>query len=686
MAPRPPSPNAQSVESPRSPVDWETLDAYGIAHPRLAVCADLAAALEFWRSSPAGWVCLKGTSSGHKTRQGLVALNLESEGELTEAWVRLSAVLEELALGPTLLVQEQVPPGRELILGGRRDPVFGPAVLLGLGGTLAEVLNQGQARLAPVTKAEAERMAAQMLGANDPAVSQLVLAVSQLLLDHGEIEELDLNPVIMTKSGPVAVDLRVIAAGAGTKQAVTAGEEVRREAGLAIGRMLAPTSVALIGASTDVDKPGGRVLHYLTERGLADRVHLVNSRTPQIGDLPTVAAVAELPLGVDVAVIATTAEAVAGILGECADRGIGSAIVFASGFSEAGHQELENEIRRIARTRGIRVCGVNTIGVVGDLPLTFTRALDYPEPCAGSVSYVTQSGALGGSLLIRSWAHRLGTAQFVCVGNQTDLTIPDYLRFLAQDPATRTVGLFVEGLEDGRDFAQAARAVTNAGKGLAVLRSGETAAGSAAARSHTGALAGLSQLYDQVIADSGAVRVADLTELVAVCEALDWQPRASGRRLGILATSGAACSLLADGALGQGLTLPPWSEATTAALRAALPSFAAVGNPIDTTGNVLRDPQLVGRALECVAAAPEVDVILIALSTLIGEASRQAARDIVQATYQSGKPVVVGWSLPESVCPEAFRRLREARIPVFDSYSLALLAATSLTRMAVRGA
>ena len=681
MAQRTTELNARRSESPGSTVDWETLAAYGIAHPRFAICSTLTAALEFWRSGRARTVCLKGITSGHKTGLGLVALNLESKGELTDAWARLAALSEELGLGPALLVQEQVRPGMELILGGRRDPVFGPAVLLGLGGTLTEALQKSRARLAPLTEAEAAEMAAEVTGASDPRVAQVVLATSRLLLDHEDIEEMDLNPVILTEEGPVAVDLRVIAAAPGTERKVRSPGEVVFGADLAIRRMLAPTAVALIGASTDLEKPGGRVLHYLRERGLADRVHLVNSRIAQIGDRPTVAAVADLPQGVDVAVIATSAEAVAGILGECADRGIGSAIVFASGFKEAGRDELENEVRQIARDRQIRVCGVNTIGVVGDLPLTFTRALDYPLPLAGSVSYVTQSGALGGSLLIRSWAHRLGTARFVCVGNQTDLTIPDYLRFLAKDPITRTVGLFVEGLDDGRDFRQAARAVTAAGKGLVVLHSGVTAAGSAAARSHTGALAGLDQLYDQVIADSGAVPVADLAELVAVCETLDWQPRALGRRLGVVATSGAACSLLADAALSHGMTLPPWSAATGAAVRAALPRFAAVGNPIDTTGNVLRDPGLVGRALECVAASPDVDVILVALSTLLGEAALLVADDIIRSARLSGKPIVVGWSLPESACPDAFRMLREARLPVFDSYSLALLAAASLTRM-----
>lgn len=672
--------NSNRSESSRPTVGWQTLAAYGIAHPAFATCETLSVALEFRRSRSGSSVCLKGITSGHKSGVGLVALNLESEEDLTDAWSKLSSRALELDLGSTLLVQEQVRPGRELFLGGRRDPVFGPAVLLGLGGTLAQVLQQTRLRLAPLSSGEAEEMIEEVLGAADSQVAELVMATSRLLLDHSEVEELDLNPVILTKDGPVAVDLRVYATAPGAQRSAISPREDGAQVELAIGRMVAPRSVALIGASTDIGKAGGRVLHYLQARGFTDLVHLVNSRTSQIGDLPTVATVAELPNGVDVAVIATSAEAVASILGECADHGVGSAIVFASGFKEVGRENLEDEIRQIARSRGIRVCGVNSIGVVGDLPLTFSRALEYSSSVAGSVSFVTQSGAIGGSLLVRSWAHRLGTARFFCVGNQTDLTIPDFLRFLAQDHRTRTVGLFIEGLEDGRDFAQAARAVTAAGKGLVVLRSGVTEAGSMAARSHTGALAGRDHLYGQVIADSGAVRVTDLTELVAVCEVLDWQPSAQGRRLGIVATSGAACSLLADGALGHGMTLPSWSKATTAALRSVLPAFASLGNPIDTTANVLRDPALLGRTMECVTASPDVDAILVSVSTILGDSSLLVADDLIRAAREGDKPIVVTWTLPEIACQDAFNRLREARIPVYDSFSLALLAASSLSR------
>ncbi|MGH7642453.1 MAG: CoA-binding protein [Candidatus Dormibacteria bacterium] len=672
--------DAAQFGAPDQGISWEHTAAYGFLHPGYAHCASLSAALDFWRAQSRPAVCLKGITNQPKSALGLVALNLDSEAALTAAWDRLSARSRELGLGPALLVQEQVRPGVELTLRGSQDSVFGPIVRLGRLELPGESPPRRPVRLAPITKAEANRMTQDVLGTVDSQLAELAMAASQLIADHPEVELLELDPVILTDAGPVVVDLRSSVAAPGTEATSGTGPGPVAGAELAIRRMVSPRSVALIGASTDVSKAGGRVLHYLQERGQTDGVHLVNSRTDQIGDLLTVSTVAGLPADVDVAVVATSAEAVAGILRECADQGIEAAIVFASGFKEAGREALEAEVRQVARSRGIRVCGVNSIGVVGERPLTFSRALDYAAPVAGSVSFVTQSGAMGGGLLVRSWAHLLGTARFFCVGNQTDLTIPDYLQFLAQDPVTRTVGLFVEGLESGRDFARAAQALTATGKGLVVLRTGVTEAGSLAARSHTGILAGRDQLYDQVIAESDAIRVTDLPELIAVCEALDWQPRARGRRLGIVATSGAACSLLADGALELGLEITPWSEATTAALAQLLPDFASVGNPIDTTATVLRDPALLGRTARCVVTSPDVDVILVSLSTILGDSASSVAEDLIRVVSEGSKPLVVTWSLPEVACESAFRLLREAHIPVFDSFALGLLAADALSR------
>lgn len=659
-------------------IDWNTLTAYGIRHPRLALCARLDDALDFFRSGPPREVCLKSSSNLHKARVGLVALGLASEDSVRAAWERLSRQSATLGVMDPLLVQDQVPAGLEVIVGGRYDPVFGPTLLVGLGGTLAEVIDRSIVRLLPVDLAQADDMVRQLLSRAVPGLAELLCAAGELIAEHPGLAELDLNPVILTPEWPIAVDLRIVPTSGNAPGHQPAARTVAAAAAAtaAIQRIMAPRSVALIGPSANDEKPGGAALHYLVEYGAED-VHLVHSRRDSIGGIRTVREVRELPTGIDVAVIATPASTVAGTLRQCAERGIGSAIVFASGFQEAGREDMEAGVRQVAAEDGIRVCGVNSIGVIGNLPLTFSRAADYKTRVAGSVSYLTQSGALGGSLLLRSWSQGLGTARFACVGNQTDLSIADYLRYLAADQDTRTVGLFVEGVPDGRDFVAGLHAVRAAGKGLAVLRAGATLAGAAAARSHTGALAGTDELYESAFASAGAYRAADLPELVAACQALDWQPRAPGGRIGVIATSGGACSMLADGCQLRGLTLAIWGGATNDALRGILPSFASVGNPIETTGNILHNPHLLGQLVHFLASCPEADILLVAVSNLAVRAAAAVAEDII-AAGRFGKPIVVCSTVPASLSPEIFQLLRSAQVPIFDSFALGLAAVTAL--------
>lgn len=663
-------------------VDWGVLREYGIPFPRFEVCHNFEDARSFLQSSASQLICLKGITHGHKTDRGLVARGIRSEAQLVVAWTDLSQAGGRLGLSTDLFAQEEVPGGQEVIVGGRRDEAFGPVVLLGIGGTRAEEIAQGHTKLVPLSSGDAGDLVRSVLGRSDARLEEIVEATARLLMERGHVREMDINPVILSPDGPFAVDLRLIQADSQINPDGRAAAMMREAGGeaAAILRLLEPRSVAVVGASRNETKAGGRVLRSLFPFRDQVKIYPVNRREQSIGGVETVASIGQLPNGIDVAVVATAAGEVESALNECADRGVTSAVVLASGFREAGGGELESRIRRLARDRGIRVCGVNSIGVIGDFPLTFSHCVDYPTPLAGSVSYLTQSGALGGSLLVRSWSQGLGTARFVCVGNQTDLSMADFLRFLANDPKTKTVGVFLEGTEDGRDLLAAAREVTGAGKGLAVLKAGTTPTGAAAAASHTGTLAGLDRIYDDLLGEVGAVRVEDLPELVGVCQVLDWLPAPSGNRVGIIATSGGACSLLADEALGGGLHVPGLGTGSESAVKAILPSYATTGNPIDTTGDILRDPGMLGLLLQQLLGAPEFDILIVALSTLMGDTSERIADDIIGAVGSKGKPVVVGWSLPESVCPEAFRRLRGAHIPTFDSYSAAVRAAAALVK------
>jgi acyl-CoA synthetase (NDP forming) len=250
----------------------------------------------------------------------------------------------------------------------------------------------------------------------------------------------------------------------------------------------------------------------------------------------------------------------------------------------------------------------------------------------------------------------------------------DYLAYLAEDDRTTTVGIFLEGIVDGRRFKKALAALRAKGKGVVVMRGGVSEVGKEAARSHTGALAGSAKIYQQVIAESGAASARDLPELVGICQGLEWLPKATGRRVGIVSTSGGACSMLADLATSYRLSVPELEDSIQARLRAALPPFAPTRNPVDTTGKVTTDPHLFGQCAEIVADSSNVDALLVAVTTLTGQSADAIAADVAHLRERTKKPIVLAWTLPESTVASPFRTLRTARIPVFDSFDLSMSA------------
>jgi len=394
---------------------------------------------------------------------------------------------------------------------------------------------------------------------------------------------------------------------------------------------------------------------------------------------PAVSRVEELPDGVDVAVIATGASSICGTVRELGQRGVPVAVVFASGFQEVGNREGEHDVRLAAAESGVRVCGVNSMGVVGGAPLTFTHALS-ANPVSGEVSFLTQSGAIGGALLIGAWSQGLGTAHFISVGNETDLLLSDYLDYLANDNQTRVIGVFLEGVRDGFALIRSLRTARRSGRRVVVLHAGTSAVGAASVLSHTGALAGEPDVYRMVLEREGAVVVADISELLGVCQALSWQPAASGPRVGVLSTSGGGCSLVADNLAALGLAVPELDAATQARLRRELPDFAPTRNPIDTTGGIAGDPELLGRLIAPLLESESVDSVLIAVSALIGHAAILIAESIVAAACDAAKPIVVYWMVPEAAAAEAVRELRDQRIPVFTHIQVATSALAALSR------
>ncbi len=664
-------------------IGWEHLAGAGIPLPEYIVTTDFDSAVAFRNdlaSRGVVRVCVKAHTNEHKAAHGLVQLDVTSDEELAAAWSNVMRRQEQIGLGGYLVIQEQIGAGLEFMVGGVRDSVFGPAVMFGVGGRLVEVIDRQVIRLCPVTEASAEAMVASVLGGvalSDGVGRQLaavITGVSALLSEHEDVQEIDLNPLIVSGDRVLAVDLRV-RTGTLPESDRSRGRAASAEA--AIASILSPSSVAIIGVSSDPSKPARRALRYLRKYSPQTTVYGVNPKGGSVDGLELLTSPEQLPGGVATAVIATPRESVIASIESCAKAGIGSFVVFAGGYGEAGDCAAETSVIEAAHRLGVRICGVNTIGVVGDVPLTFTQAMEF-EPKRGDVSFVTQSGAIGGSLLLRAWTQGLGTARFVCVGNQTDLSVADYVRFLATDEATRVVGMFLEGVTDGLDFRQALQAFARSRKPLVVVRAGASDVGAAAARSHTGTLAGSARIYRAALEESGCILARDLAEMVAMCQALAWQPIANGNRVAVISTSGGACSLVADLLRDRNLAVPELEPAIQDRLREVLPYYAPTRNPLDTTGQIVQDPHLLFKMAVPVLESEAVDVLLVTVTTTVGDHAVAIAEDVARLSQDSAKPIVVGWTLTEQIVPEAYAILRAARVPVFDSFDLATAATEAL--------
>ncbi|PYM61305.1 MAG: hypothetical protein DMD79_13110 [Candidatus Rokuibacteriota bacterium] len=402
------------------------------------------------------------------------------------------------------------------------------------------------------------------------------------------------------------------------------------------------------------------------------RVFVVHPRGEAILDgVPTVRSVEALPGDVDVALVAVPPEACEPTLRACGARGIRAAIVFTSGFAEAGETEAERRLVATARAAGVRVCGPNTLGVVNpDARFygSFSGALVMTPPPGGEIAYLSQSGALGGAFMSRLWERGIGICRFVSVGNQADLDLGDYVGALLDDPGVRVLALFVEGVADGRKFGRALGGARGRNKPVVVYKAGRTRESQGAIRSHTGALAG----------DDVVWTVRDVLGLFDAAIALAWQPPPAGRRVGIISTSGGACGILADECRGRGLLVPELGPAAQKRVEAEIPRFGVARNPIDVTAQMLTRPEMFGNVLGILAEEPGIDAILLMLTTLTDPLAEAVMEQVVARVQGLAKPVLVSWLVAPSLATRGMARLIEARIPLYDTPERAVNALAAL--------
>jgi acyl-CoA synthetase (NDP forming) len=445
-----------------------------------------------------------------------------------------------------------------------------------------------------------------------------------------------------------------------------------------------PRAIAVVGASDDPVKIGGRPLAFLLRHGYAGRVFPVNPSRATVQGLPAFPSIAAIPEAVDLAVVVVPAERVLAALEEAAAKGIRAAIVFSSGFAEVGEtgRAQQARLRALAERTGLRIIGPNCQGFAhlpSRLVATFASPFLDTGLATGPIAMVSQSGAMAGMIYEMARAAGLGLNYWVSTGNEADVQAAEILAEVVEDPETRVALCYLEDVKDAGRLRLALARAHRRGVPVFVLKSGRSAAGRRAASSHTGALAGEDAVYEAAFAEWGAIRCADPTELLTLPQAfLRYQE--AGHRVAVVSNSGGLGVLSVDLCADLGLAPAEFSPETTAVLRGALPDFAAAANPVDLTAQMLTDPGMLMRVLPALERDPGVDAIVFQIA-LLGAATDLArlVADVASVARHTRKVVAV--SCPQRPVVDAFRA---GGVLAFEDPSVALRSLACLARATLR--
>jgi len=446
--------------------------------------------------------------------------------------------------------------------------------------------------------------------------------------------------------------------------------------------LLAPRAVAIIGATHDHRRFGGRPIQYLDYYGYKGGVYPVNPKYDEIGGVKCYPHIADLPETPDLAIVAVPAKLVIETLRDCQDAGVPALILYTSGFAEMGGDgaTVQARIRAMALEKGTIICGPNCQGAA-NFHIGFnsyvTSALGDVPVRPGGIGFVSQSGMFGGMFAKACMDRGLGLGYIVSTGNEVVLDFSDVLAYMLADPKIEVAAGYLEGLRDAGKLRNAARIARAQGKPIVILKVGRNAASATAAASHTASMTGSYDAYRAAFDEWGIIEANSIAELFDITEAFARKRvTRGGRRVGMLTNSGGVGVFLADNVPQVGLEQAVFSDHTVAALAEGMFAFGSPRNPVDLATQFTSQPEVVGRYLRHILADDAVDGVL----TFFGVQRRNPAVACEQLEYaaaSSDKPFVVCWSLG---APEAIDRLRQSNIPVYEDSIRALIVLRAMLR------
>jgi len=338
-----------------------------------------------------------------------------------------------------------------------------------------------------------------------------------------------------------------------------------------------PKSIAVVGASKNSTKIGHATLKNLLISDYECKVYPINPKEKEILGVKCYKTLNDVPGKIDLVMISVPAKIVPQIMQECIEKKVENTIIISSGFSEIGDHKLEDEIKKIAEKSNMRILGPNTMGYKNasdNLDASFV----FGVPRKGKLSLISQSGALGIGMIYLANKEYVGISKIIGVGNKLDIDDDDLIDYFSTDPDTNVIGLYIEGVKDGRAFMNS---IKTCDKPVLVVKAGKSAAGARATASHTGSMAGSDKIYDAAIKQAGGIRCRDLVELFDMARALAGQPSALGNRIGIITNGGGLGVLLTDACEANGLTVPKLSTKTRKKIDKILPDLVKPNNPVD---------------------------------------------------------------------------------------------------------
>ena len=637
----------------------------------------------------------------HKSDVGGVELNLESESAVRDAFEQIRRNLAAKAPGARfggVAVQPMAKSGIELIAGTFRDDRFGPMVMVGLGGVMVEVMKDTALALAPIGGREASEMLKRLRGAqilqgvrgqpgvDNDAIVSLLETVSGIAWTHPEIAEMDLNPVVAYEDGLAILDARIVlAAGpSGTLQ-----PDPNRAARLKnLEHAFNPRTVVVIG-----DKRMGGYMWLRAMAHLKGKLYSVQIDPNEIPGIEAMGvenrkSLAEITEPIDYAVSAVPRQIAPRILKDCVANRVGSIGFFTSGFSETSEElgiRLESELRDIAVNSEIALVGPNCMGLYSP----GAGLCNFPEEKvgdAGDVCFISQSGTHTINFCLQAPTHGITVNKAASIGNVLVLEAADYIDLMAADPATRVIGMYIEGVRDGRRFFDSVRHAAESHP-VVIWKGGVTEAGARATFSHTGSLATAEATWRTVVRQSGAVEVVSLDAMLDAVQLFARAKRIGGKRMGLVAMTGGQSVVITDTFATAGLEIPTLSESSYDELKTF---FNIIGgsyrNPLDAGGTIGAGHHQgnLDRILEILERDPVIDAIVLEVGTGLRAARWTTHEDeitglldkLADFAQRSTKPfaIVMHPAHVETIVARGKELARTRGLVVFDSFERAAAA------------